>query len=380
MSIPIRVYLDSSDFSNLSRPAGENTNLMRNTRSKLINWVKKGDIEIRYSMAHIMEAVPVDLKTAELGRRRLDCIKKLCGKKVFTDPITLVIQELSKSHDVPLTSDKGHWFPGMIKLWDETVDLTPEPLDNRNQRRLLRSAIKSDAQFNNELQVLLDNYPIAKKYAAALFRKQRPGDSVASAIQNSVSDLDFLCGWYIEHWNQSTPYSTAIRKQGKEFSGMLSAAASEIKALHLELESEGVRSSEAQKRLTAYAKKLAEDMSQEIVDALSKEHVSPASIVSASLESTPSIYVFSKLLTQIFLTSVVAVKNTRKARDSDLGDLVHSMYLPYVDIFRADGATASALHNAQIGTTAKIVTSLEDLVTEVEVRITSRKQGKPISL
>ena len=161
---------------------------------------------------------------------------------------------------------------------------------------------------------------------------------------------------------------------------MLSAAASEIKALHLELESEGVRSSEAQKRLTAYAKKLAEDMSQEIVDALSKEHVSPASIVSASLESTPSIYVFSKLLTQIFLTSVVAVKNTRKARDSDLGDLVHSMYLPYVDIFRADGATASALHNAQIGTTAKIVTSLEDLVTEVEVRITSRKQGKPISL
>lgn len=52
---------------------------------------------------------------------------------------------------------------------------------------------------------------------------------------------------------------------------------------------------------------------------------------------------------------------------------MHSMYLPYVDIFRTDGAAASALHNAQIGATAKVVTNLEDLVTEVEVRITSRK-------
>ncbi|MFV0889658.1 hypothetical protein ACNKH9_23225 [Metapseudomonas otitidis] len=380
MSTSIRVYLDSSDFSNLSQPSGKNTALMRNIRSKLINWVKKGEIEIRYSMAHIMEAVPVDLKTAELGRRRLDCIRQLCGKKVFTDPITLVTQELSQSSDVPLTSDRGHWFPGMTKLWDETVDLTPEPLDSRNERRLLRSAIKSDAQFNNELQDLLDNYPITKKYAVAWLTKQQPGDSVARAIQNSVSDLDFLCEWYIKHWNKSTLYSTAIREQGKEFSGLLTTAARDMKALHLELENEGVKSSEAQKRLTACAKKLAENMSQEVVDGLSKEDVPPASIVSASLESTPSIYVFSELLTQIFLTSVVTVKNTRKARDSDLGDLMHSIYLPYVDIFRADGATASALHNAQIGTTAKIVTSLEDLVTEVEARITLRKQSKPISV
>ncbi len=74
------------------------------------------------------------------------------------------------------------------------------------------------------------------------------------------------------------------------------------------------------------------------------------------------------------MTSVVAVKNTRKPRASDFGDLVHSMYLPYVDIFRADGATASALQSANIGTTAKIVTSLDKLVEEVERRVSARKQ------
>jgi hypothetical protein len=31
-------------------------------------------------MAHIMEAVPVDLETAELRRLRLNCIKSFAGK------------------------------------------------------------------------------------------------------------------------------------------------------------------------------------------------------------------------------------------------------------------------------------------------------------
>lgn len=81
MTNPIRVYLDSSDFSNFSRPTEKNAASIQTLRSKLLNWVENGDIEIRYSMAHIMEAVPVDLDTAELGRLRLNCIKELCGKK-----------------------------------------------------------------------------------------------------------------------------------------------------------------------------------------------------------------------------------------------------------------------------------------------------------
>jgi hypothetical protein len=376
MKNPIRVYLDSSDFSNISRPAKKNATSIRNLRSKLLNWVKKGEVEIRYSMAHIMEAVPVDLETAELGRLRLNCIKELCGKKVFTDPITLVIQELSGGHDIPLTSDRGHWFLNMRMLWDEEVDVTPEPPSSRNQRRLQRSTLKkSEAQFKNELQSVLDEYPIKESYAVTMFTKQQAGDSIAHAMQRSVSDLDFLCEWYIKNWNRSTLYSNALRERGKELSSLLTTSASEIKALHLELVKEGVKSSEAQKRLTVYAKELAEKVAQEITDALSEDRVSTDLKVSASLESTPSIYVFSKLLAQIFLASVVAIKNTRKARDSDLGDLVHSMYLPYVDIFRADGATASALHSAQIGAAAKIVTNLDDLVTEVEAMIASRKRS-----
>lgn len=371
MTNPIRVYLDSSDYSNFSRPTERNAASIQTLRSKLLSWVENGDIEIRYSMAHIMEAVPVDLDTAELGRLRLNSIKELCGKKVFADPITLVTQELSGNNSVPLVNNDGHWFPSAGNFWTDEIDVTPEPPKNRKQRRLEKSTLKKSGEF----QELLQEYPIKKSNALVMFSKQRSGEAFANALQNSVNDLDFLCDWYINNWGRSTLYSKAVRGAGKELSSLLVTSANEIKAHYLELVNQGTSSSEAQKSLMIYAKELADKASQELIESLSEGQVPPERIVMASLVSTPSLYVFSKLLAQIFLSSVATVKNTRKARDSDLGDLVHSMYVPYVDIFRADLATASALHNAQLGSKTKIVTSLEALVIELESMVASRKSS-----
>lgn len=157
----------------------------------------------------------------------------------------------------------------------------------------------------------------------------------------------------------------------------MTTSANELKALHTELVNGGTHSSEIQKHLTIYAKELADNVSQEMIDSLSKGRTSPESKVMANLESTPSLYVFSKLMAQIFLSSVVAVKNTRKARDSDMGDLIHSMYIPYVDIFRADLATANGLRNAKLSTKTKIVTSLDELVVELESLVGARKPIEP---
>lgn len=377
---PIRVYLDSSDFSNLSCPTMDDTNSSQAFRSKLLDWVRDGYIEIRYSMAHIMEAVPVDLNTAERGRLRLNCIRELCGEKVFVDPITLVTQELSGSHSIPLMNDDGRWFPGMAALWaDEIVDENDIALElpkNRKQRRIEESKTKkAAAKLKGELQDFLKEYPIKKVSAISMFSKQRSGEAVANALQSSVSDLNFLCDWYIENWSRSTEYSKAVRGAGKGLSSLLTDASNEIKALHQDLVNEGTSSSEAQKQLMTHAKEVANRASQEMINSLSKGRLSTELMVVASLKTTPSMYVFSKLLAQIFLSSVVAVKNTRKARDSDLGDLVHSMYIPYVDVFRADLATASALRNAKLDAGTKIVTSMDGLMVELESLIALRKRS-----
>ncbi|QQD55349.1 hypothetical protein MHB_0003470 [Pseudomonas fluorescens BBc6R8] len=378
MTDPIRVYLDSSDFSNISRPTEKNAASIQIIRSKLLNWVENGDIEIRYSMAHIMEAVPVDIDTAELGRLRLNCIKELCGSKVFADPITLVTQELSGSKNTPLMNNDGYWFPGAGELWGDEIDVFPEPPKNRQQRRLEKSALKKTAiKSISDFQKLFQEYPIKKNNAFIIFEKPGSGEAVAKALQNSVNDLDFLCNWYIKNWSRSTEYSKAVRGAGKEFSALLTTSANDIKALHTELMNGGTHSSEIQKHLMIHAKELADNVSQEMIDSLSKGRVSQGPKVIANLESTPSLYVFSKLMAQIFLSSVVAVKNTRKARDSDMGDLIHSMYIPYVDIFRADLATANGLRNAKLSTKTKIVTSLDELVVELESLVAARKPIEP---
>ncbi|WP_245145143.1 hypothetical protein [Pseudomonas sp. RGM2987] len=375
MTNPIRVYLDSSDFSNFSDPR-EDAASLKVLRNKLLSWVEAGDIEIRYSMAHIMEAVPIDLDIPGLGRRRLNCIKELCGKKVFADPITLVSQELSGSNKVPLVNNEGHWFPSAGAIWDDETEGTPDPPKSRQQRRFEISKLKKSKANMDEVQEFLREYPVKKRNALAMFSKPRSGEAVANALQNSVKDLGFLYDWYIENWSRSTEYSKAVRGAGKELSDLLTTAASEIKALHLTLMNSGVSGSEVQKQLMNHAKELADKASQDMIDSLSEGRVSPELKVKANLESTPSLYVFSKLLAQIFLSSAVAVKNTRKARDSDLGDLVHSMYVPYVDIFRADLATASALHKAQLGSNTRIVTSLEQLVVELESMVVARKSSE----
>lgn len=321
-----------------------------------------------------MEAVPVDLETAALGRLRLDCIKELCGQKTYVDPVTLVTQELSGSSDVPLTNDLGHWFPGVGSPWGDDEVMPSEPPKNRHQRRVDEKKMKiAAAKATNQIQEMLQEFPIKKSRALVLFASPQSGESVATALQNSVNDLDFLCDWYIKNWSRSTEYSKAVRSTGQGLRNLLAVASEDVKAQHLQLVNQGISASGAQKSMMAYAKKLAVEASQDMINSLSKEENREATPITASLKSTPSMYVFLELLAQIFLSSVVAVKNTRKARDSDLIDMVHAMYLPYVDIFRADLATASALKAAHLGVKTKIATSLDDLVSEVETMIASRQ-------
>lgn len=376
---PIRIYLDSSDFSNLSRPKEKDTAAMTDIRSRLLTWVKDGVIEIRYSMAHIMEAVPVDPDTAELGRRRLGCIEELCGQKAFVDPVTLVTQELSGSSVVPLTNELGHWFPTTASLWGDDDVVASELPKNRHQRRIERKKAKSAAvSAMSQIQEMLREFPIKKSKALAMFSKPQSAEAVATALQESVNDLEFLCDWYIKNWGRSTEYSKAVRNAGQGLSSLLRSASDDVKAQHLQMVGQGLNSSEAQKLMMTHARAEAAKVSQDMVNSLSNT-ASSSSAITVSLESMPSMYVFSELLAQIFLSSVVAVKNTRKARDSDLIDMVHAMYIPYVDIFRADLATASALQAARLGSTVKIVTSLDDLVNEVEAMIVSCQLSEPVA-
>ncbi|MNP67641.1 hypothetical protein D3C76_1634960 [compost metagenome] len=68
-------------------------------------------------------------------------------------------------------------------------------------------------------------------------------------------------------------------------------------------------------------------------------------------------------------SSVIPRQRPRIPKASDLGDVMHALYLPYVDFFRADAATAHIINSQDFGFRAVVVTSLEKLVDAVGNRL-----------
>ena len=90
---PLQIYLDSSDFSNLSSPNCE-SNLLR-IEEQLIKWQNAGLIEMRFSYVHIIEASPTRREDIDVAAARLQKIRELCGTKCFISTLSIIDQEVN---------------------------------------------------------------------------------------------------------------------------------------------------------------------------------------------------------------------------------------------------------------------------------------------
>lgn len=368
---PILVYLDSSDISNLSNPESIKDANVLLARQKLTAWVKSGEIIIRYSLAHIMEALPISKEAAELGKLRLELIKLLCGDKVFLDPLTIFLNELNGKPLQSVINDSGCWFPALDEPWSEEADKPDESLSNRAERRKARAFVKKNNFIarDPEAKRITQQFPIKKSAVLDMFSGSGSRISIGKAIQSSTKDLDFLFRWYIANWNGSTEFTLAVRKAGEEFSGILAEGSKQVKKEYERLILQKNELVYVNEQLGVLAKTIAEQAPRGIVAALTEGSLSPS--VEANFQTSPSITSFANVGAQIFLASVASTKNARKPRRSDFGDLIHVIYLPYVDVFSADGATSDYIRKAQVKTNAAIVTGLHTLITKIESTLSS---------
>jgi hypothetical protein len=64
--------------------------------------------------------------------------------------------------------------------------------------------------------------------------------------------------------------------------------------------------------------------------------------------------------------SAFTLKGARVPKRSDLGDILHCLYIPFVDVFRADGFMANAIRSANVPTVKKVSASLFDVVRDIQ--------------
>ena len=90
----LQVYLDSSDYSVLSDPARANAQLMA-IRDRLFNWAASGDVEFRFSAAHIVEMSPLKPAHSSAAKMRAEMLAALCGRKTLISFDKLIIAEIN---------------------------------------------------------------------------------------------------------------------------------------------------------------------------------------------------------------------------------------------------------------------------------------------
>lgn len=371
VSNPLSIYLDSSDFSYLSNPVGEQEKKLA-IKSKLKDWVDAGKVEIRYSMTHIMEALPTEERAMELGRQRLSCIQELCGKKVLLDQITLIADELSSQKKQNVLNDDGCWFP-LLAFSDDFFDQDEKAVTfNRKERRLLAAELrksKGDFDLAREQEKLIEQFPVTRSGASKIVHN--PNNSVVfhNVMVESLSDLPNLFSWHEEHWQMQTEFSNILRESGVGIRDVFIDAASELKAYYQKQQVLGEPDKVVDQKMKAFLENLKSDALRDLVGSLSDELVPPLEPVTIGKETTPMLFILSSLMMHHIQSSVIPRQRSRSPKSSDLGDVMHALYLPYVDFFRADAATAHAITSQRFGFDAQIVTSLDELIREVSIRL-----------
>lgn len=371
VSKPLFIYLDSSDFSYLSDPAGDQEKNLA-IKNKLKKWVGAGQVEIRYSMTHIMEALPTQEKAMELGRHRLSCIQELCGKKVFLDQITLITDELSSQKKQSVVNDDGCWFP--ISAFSDGIFEEGEKAAafNRKERRLLAAELRKsrgELDFAKEKAKLIRQFPVTRSGASKILSNPNNSAAFQSVMVESLSDLPNLFSWHEQHWQMQTEFSNILRESGVGIRDIFIDASRELKAYYQEQQVLGEPDKVVDQKIKVFVANLTSSAPRDLAATLSDDRAPHSEPVVIGIETTPMLFVLSKLMMHYVQASVVPRQQSRVPKTSDLGDVMHALYLPYVDFFRADAATAHAINSQHFGFDAVVVTSLDQLVYEVGVRL-----------
>lgn len=394
---PVRVYLDSSDYSTLSKPQLDNEAAA--IRDRLIAWADSGEVDFRYSGAHISEMSPLQPQYVDAAKTRGELLVVLCGRKTLVSfdelmrrEITAVAQDSGPPADV--YSDTGDWFPPFKDFISpvSVVETVKKEFDaitkghgmNRAQRRKGKKSLVKGNNLTAEakqhlmsgkagaLKELLSVYPMREQDARVLHNLvigTATAKEAEEAFLNSLRDPTWMIGWFEQHSEELSHVIQWARGPGEAMSKSLMDIAEKAVQLRelnrkIGLANQSVflgfdLEAKQQLRLNVFV-----NMARRVAEATG------VSLSNHSLEETRlsrNAVGLSVCITSAVDSMLNSLSATpRKPKDSDFIDVVHALYVPYVDVFRADGYMAPIIAKAAQRCGTKVVGKLTDLVGAIE--------------
>lgn len=401
---PLRVYLDSSDLSNLSDATGSAKGLVA-IRERLRGWIDEGRIICCFSGIHLSEAAPLQPTYANAAERRANLLVDLCGKNALLSLDRLVCAEIRYAVGLRQTlpdiySASGEWYPegvvdispvGALTLAVELKDAIRKLPLNRKSRRLATAKalkhgrVRADMRphmvnYAREfsLDEILEQYPMREDDARVLAR-YAVGDATKAEAEHafvaSLQDPRWMMRWFERHHDRLVRFVEWARSPAKSLVESLKPLAEHAAQLHHDDEAAGT--SVAAKLLSSSKWESWQDelLVGVVTTIANRVGISIPSDLSAEIVDAhcPGVSTGVRCLHSAWRPSVA--RTPRRARPSDFVDALHAMYAPYVDIFRTDSFMAPVVSKfaARFGT--QVVGKLVDLPATIERAIMARERG-----
>ena len=385
----LQVYLDSSDYSVLS-DASQLSAAHIKVAGILLELQSDGIIQIRFSEANVVEAAPKDPSSVEKARERLGMIKKICGQKCLIHPLDIIDLEIKSAINDERVSvgsalnDEGYWFPAFF--WDDFLLPSPEQtiiehiskLDRRKRRELFRDGKVTKAGFDFcrsmfsatklDLSKKVPISPRSAKQIEMYYSGKVNSQRAQAALLEGFVDLDQIAEWYSSSWDEAAELSTVIREAGTGFSVLIEKLHLECLDLISSLREGGVSEVEIYRTFNDEFKEKIKTASLSLAEDYRVDDRSEPLDLTNQWASLPGITTSMNLVMHVARKSIGAAI-PRRPKHSDFPDAYHSLFLPYVDVFRADSFTASVIKECKFPFQTTIVSNFLDLPSQIEAKL-----------
>lgn len=367
-SKPTVIYLDSSDYSTLTRPRLDPAQSQQLAALKALK--KRDDVTFVYSGAHIAEMSPLEEKYASAGVTRTALMVELCGRTTMISYDRLMKAELTRlvgRDPVPahVLDSNGGWFPDMGSLISplDQLDIPgvmQTEMDkqqmNRKARRIFQKSVSKKGGFKSDfekktgetldLTALLQKVPMRARDAAVLKRYvlgAATREQADQAFLESLRDPTFMSQWFIHNHHQLGSVVEWLRKPAEQLFASSQQTLDDLNHLMSQLPKaeradamEGVRG----ERWTKLKKQGMVDIVNRLLELLLPD--APKCEDASLIERyCPGLYVCINAFFASLQKSLG--ENGREPKASDFVDLIHALYIPYVSYFRADRYMCSVL-------------------------------------
>jgi hypothetical protein len=401
---PITVFLDNSDYSDLSNPRLVDT--YGDTLKLLQRHAASGLVSFYFSGAMLSEVSPLPGSNVSGAMERARVLAQLCGRNALISYDKVLRHELARLIGIPapiasVYSDAGEWFPdtvpnlvdemrvGLADVFREKTREVELPAElNRKQRRAAKRRMQSSrgkaelmavarqvaqSATTDELSARL---PIKPEYAKAVAEYCARGgsrDAAVAALKACFVDPNWMMGWFAKHPDDGGHFSEWVREPARKVHVVFEEFRQVAETLRAKLPPDQAESFPALlpsnwgKQVDSFLERFAALACLKFLN-VTDAQPKAQEVINACPGLSLSVMSFFSVWRDPILFS-----RAKSPKRSAFVDSLHSVYAPYVDVFRSDQGMSHHARALLQGSGTEVVSTLRQLPEVIARRIAERQ-------